>query len=179
MSRFRLGSILLAAGILITGGGCADTVSAPVAPGEGLELLLAPQGPSFSLDGTANGYSSSKVIGPEGGSIQLASGHELVFPAGALSEPTEIGMRADARYQGVQLSPHGLQFPAGAEPVLTLRATGTRGYTTLAVTYVDDNGRILEVLPTTRDGNIVEAHLEHFSGYMVGGGRAEEMAVAP
>lgn len=176
MSRFRLGSIVALAGILITGGGCADTLSAPVQPGQGLELLLAPQGPSFSLSGT---QSASKVIGPEGGSIALPGGHALVFPAGALSQPTEIGIRSDALYQGVQLSPHGLVFPANARPVLTLRASGPEAaaFSFLAITYVDDAHNILEVLPTTRQGNTVTAHLEHFSGYLVGGGRTEETSI--
>jgi hypothetical protein len=176
MSRFRLGSILAVAGILITGGGCAESPSAPVQPGAGLELLLAPQGPSFAVSGSE---SASKVIGPEGGVIELSQGHRLVFPAGALSSPTEIGMRADGKYQGVQLSPHGLQFPAGHEPVLTLRASSVQGFASLRVTYVDETATILEVLPTTRRGNTLTTHLEHFSGYIIGGGRSEETAVAP
>lgn len=175
MSRFRLGSILAVTGILITGGGCADTLSAPVQPGAGLELLLAPEGPSFAVSGS---QSASQVIGPEGGVLELPQGHRLVFPAGALAEPTEIGMRADGKYQGVQLSPHGLQFPAGHEPVLTLRASSAQGYSSLRVTYVDDSATILEVLPTDRHGNTLTAHLQHFSGYIIGGGRAEE-ASAP
>ncbi|HEX6039985.1 hypothetical protein [Longimicrobium sp.] len=176
MSRFRLGSILALAGILITGGGCADTVSAPVQPGEGLELILAPTGPSFSVAGKE---SASKVIGPEGGTIELSSGHRLEFPAGALSEPTEIGMRTDDRYQGVHLSPHGLVFPAGAEPVLTLRASGveSRGFSSVVVTYVDDRNQILEVLSTDRRGNTLSTHLEHFSGYLLGGGRADQTSM--
>ncbi|HEX6912620.1 MAG TPA: hypothetical protein VF142_19595 [Longimicrobium sp.] len=178
MSRFRLGSILAVAGILITGGGCTDTVSAPVQPGQGLELLRAPQGPSLALSGS---QSASKVIGPEGGVIALPGGHELVFPAGALSQPTEIGIRSDGQYQGVHLSPHGLVFPAGAEPVLTLRATGPEAaaFSSLVVTYVDDARNILEVLPTSRHGNTVTAHLEHFSGYIVGGGRSAEQTSMP
>lgn len=174
MSRFRLGSILaVTAGILITTGGCAESPSAPAQPGAGLELLLAPEGPSFALSGSE---SASRVIGPEGGVIELAGGYRLTFPAGAVSEPTEIGMRADGQYQGVRLSPHGLQFPANAQPVLELRATGPAAarFNSLHVVYVSDANSILEVLPTDRDGNRVTAHLEHFSGYLISGGRSEE-----
>jgi hypothetical protein len=172
MSRFRLGSILaVTAGILITTGGCAESPSAPAEVGAGLELLVLPQGPSFAV--SAGGV-ASQVIGPEGGVIELG-GSRLVFPAGALSQPTEIGMRADAKYQGVRLSPHGLQFPAGAEPVLELRAAGLAAdRTALTVVYVDDANQILEVLPTERHGNTVSAHLAHFSGYILSGGRSEE-----
>jgi hypothetical protein len=172
MSRFRLGTILAAAGILITTGGCAESPSAPAEVGAGLELLAVPQGPSFAVSATG---AASRVIGPEGGVIELG-GSRLVFPAGAVSQPTEIGMRADGEYQGVRLSPHGLQFPAGAKPVLELRATGSAAARSgLKVVYVDDANHILEVLPTSRHGNTVTAHLEHFSGYLISGGRSEEI----
>jgi hypothetical protein len=177
MSRFRLGSILAAAGILIVSGGCAESPSAPAPVGAGLELLLNPEGPSFSRSvGTG---ASSRVIGAEGGVIELGNGYRLTFPAGALSQPTEIGMRVDGEYQGVRLSPHGLTFPAGAQPVLELRAVGGGAERrTLSIVYVDDSNNILEVLPTTRHGNELSVHLEHFSGYIAAGGRAEE-ASAP
>lgn len=178
MSRFRLGSIVALAGILIVGGGCAESPSAPVRAGTELQLLRAESGANLSRSATE---SASRVIGPEGGVIELAQGHRLVFPAGALSQPTEIGMRADAEFQGVRLSPHGLQFPAGREPVLTLRAsTGAeaRGFASLVVTYVDEGASIVEVLPTTRQGNTLTANLEHFSGYIIGGDR-QSMTMQP
>jgi hypothetical protein len=174
MARSRVGSILaLAAGILITTGGCAESPSAPVQAGASLELLRLQQGPSFARSGSET---RSQVIGPEGGVIEIAAGR-LVFPAGAVSQPIEIGMRADGAYQGVRLSPHGLQFPANAKPVLELRATGP-GVDRLAlqVVYVNEANQILEVLPTDRHGNRVTTHLEHFSGYILSGGRAEETA---
>jgi hypothetical protein len=172
MSRFRLRSILaVTAGILITTGGCAESPSAPAEVGAGLELLALPQGPSLAVSA---GGAASKVIGPEGGVVELG-GSRLVFPAGAVAQPTEIGMTADAQYQGVRLSPHGLVFPAGAEPVLELRAAGLAADRSgLKVVYVDDANQILEVLPTERRGNTVSAHLEHFSGYILSGGRSEE-----
>lgn len=176
MSRFRLGSILaVAAGILITTGGCAESPSAPVDAGAKLELLRMPQGPSFSRSGTE---SRSQVIGPEGGTIEVG-GYRLVFPAGAVAQPVEIGMRADGEYQGVRLSPHGLQFPAAAQPRLELRAIGAGvDRLDLRVVYVNEANSILEVLHTEQRGNRASAHLEHFSGYILSGGRAED-AVAP
>lgn len=165
MSRFRLGSILaVAAGILIISGGCAESPSAPAPVGAGLELLRTPQGPSFDRSGSE---SRSKVIGPEGGVLEV-NGGRLVFPAGAVSEPTEIGMRVDGEYQGVRLSPHGLQFPAGAQPELELRAVGAGGDRAgLTVVYVDDANQILEVLQTDSHGSRVTTSLEHFSGYII------------
>ncbi|HLM66094.1 MAG TPA: hypothetical protein VK358_01140 [Longimicrobium sp.] len=174
MVRSRLGSILaLAAGILITTGGCAESPSAPVQAGASLELLRLPQGPSFSRSGSET---RSQVIGPEGGVIEISAGR-LVFPAGAVSEPTEIGMRADGAYQGVRLSPHGLQFPANAKPVLELRATGPSvDRLALQVVYVNEANQILEVLPNNGQGSRVITHLEHFSGYLIASGRSEDAA---
>ncbi|HST60426.1 MAG TPA: hypothetical protein VLK84_17130 [Longimicrobium sp.] len=170
MSRFRLGSILAAAaGILIISGGCAESPSAPVQAGASYELLRAPQGPSFDRSGSE---SRSQLIGPEGGVIELAVGR-LVFPAGALAEPTEIGMRVDGEYQGVHLSPHGIQFPAHAQPVLELRAVGAGSERSdLTVVYVDDANQILEVLPTDAQGSRLTTSLEHFSGYLISTGRS-------
>lgn len=174
MSRFRLGTILAAAGILITTGGCAESATSPVEVGAGLELLAVPQGPSFAR---STGGAAAKVIGPEGGVIAVGESR-LVFPAGAVAQPTEIGMHADAQYQGVRLSPHGLTFPAGARPVLELRASGrTAAREDLQVVYVDETNQILEVLSTTRHGNVVSVNLEHFSGYLISGGRSEEMSL--
>jgi hypothetical protein len=174
MSRSRLSSVLaLAAGILITTGGCAESPSAPVQAGTSLELLRLPQGPAFARSGSE---SRSQVIGPEGGVIELAAGR-LIFPAGAVSKPTEIGMRADGTYQGVRLSPHGLQFPANAQPVLELRATGAGvGRSDLQVVYVDEANQILDVLPTDGQGSRVITHLEHFSGYLISHGRADSQS---
>jgi hypothetical protein len=136
-----------------------------------------PEGPSFARSGSDAG---SRVIGPEGGVIELSTGYRLVFPSGAVSQPTAIGMRADGEYQGVRLSPHGLTFPADARPVLELRAVG--GGTerrSLSIVYVDEANSILEVLPTARSGSELSVHLEHFSGYIVAGGRSEATADAP
>lgn len=171
MSRFRLGSILAAAGILITIGGCAESPSASGLDTASLTKLSAPQGPSYSVSGGSDEVTA--VIGPEGGTLALAEGHQLVFPAGAVSQPTAITMRADDNFVGVHLEPHGLQFPANAAPVLTLNATGaTRGFAGLTVVYVDEDGIIAEVLPTrTLRGEALQTRLRHFSGYIGAGTR--------
>lgn len=170
MSRFRLGSLAALAGILITIGGCAESPS-----GAGLDVSLsklpAPQSPSFSRSGSAD--EASAVIGPEGGSLALEGGHTLVFPAGAVTEPTVISMRTDREFVGVHLEPHGLQFPAHAAPVLTLNASGaTAGFGRLTVVYVDEVGQIAEVLPTqVVRGESLQTRLKHFSGYIGAGTR--------
>lgn len=166
--RLRLGALCLA-GTLLVAGGCADLASSATAPA-GLEKIAAERGPSFSLEGASP--ASVKVIGPQGGELTTASGHRIVFPAGALGHPTEIRMQDDAQYAGVRLEPHGLKFPAGRGPVLTLRvpAGAAAGYDFLRIVYVDGAGDILEVLQTTRNGDTVATSLRHFSGYIISGG---------
>ncbi|HET7228828.1 MAG TPA: hypothetical protein VFJ16_02365 [Longimicrobium sp.] len=167
MSRvsFRKASLALA-GILIGIGGCAESPSAPAAV-PAYHFLAAPAGPQLSRSGT----SSSAVIGPEGGVLTTTNGHRIVFPAGAVAGPTEVTLTSDPRYAGVELEPHGLQFPAGHEPVLTLNvgATSLAGFSHVNVLYVDDQDRVLEVLPTDLTGQRIETRLHHFSGYIGAG----------
>jgi hypothetical protein len=167
MSKFTLRAAAAAlAGILIAIGGCAES---PSAPAEQLQLLRTPLTPSYSRAGA----SASAVIGAEGGALQTATGHKIVFPAGALAQPTEISMTTVPGYAGVDLQPHGLVFPATAQPVLTLDFGGAEvsGFTSFSIVYVDESGKIAEVLPTKTTGGMkLRANLQHFSGYMASGG---------
>jgi len=166
MSKFTLRAAAAAlAGILIAIGGCAES---PSGPAEQLQLLRTPLTPSFSRAGS----SASAVIGTEGGSLQTAEGHKIVFPAGALSQPTEITMSTVSGYAGVDLQPHGLVFPATAQPVLTLNyaAAEVGGFSRFNIVYVDESGEIAEVLPTRTTGGLkLRANLQHFSGYIGAG----------
>lgn len=155
------------AGILIAVGGCGESPSAVSTQPHFLRVAPAP---SFVRLGTPT---SSAVIGPEGGALQTWDGHRLVFPAGAVSEPTTISISTDPTYVGVTLEPHGLQFPAGSEPVLTLNLARSIDVPGLraAVVYVDDNGVVAEQLPNTGKGvGNVQASLHHFSRYIAVGG---------
>lgn len=171
MTRFRssLAASFLA-GTLLVAGGCADVPSgsAPLAA-SGMEKIAAPAGPARSLSGDAV---VSKVIGVAGGELATASGHRIVFPAGAVAHPTQISIRDDGRFVGVHLEPHGLQFPVGRGPTLTLNISGAdiAGYQTLNIVYVGADGQILEVLPTTVSGSTAVSRLQHFSGYLLSGG---------
>lgn len=167
MSKLTLRSAFLAAaaGILITIGGCAE--SPALAGSDTAAYRIVPTAPSAArIAGTA-----SATIGAEGGALQ-AGGHKLVFPAGALSQPTRITVTATAA--GVVVSPHGLVFAAGHEPVLTLDNTGAQvqGFRTLAIGYINEAGVIEEVLPTEvlGGGSKLRARLQHFSIYTTVGG---------
>ena len=161
-NRFRTVSLALA-GILIGIGGCTESPSAPAMPAAHYQFLAAPQGPLFSKS-----VESSAVIGPEGGVLVSSAGHRIEFPAGALAEPTEITLSANTRYAGVELEPHGLRFPAGHEPVLTINTGGAdlSRFDGVDVLYVDGNNTVLDVLPTRVQGGQLQTRLQHFSGYI-------------
>ena len=177
MSRPTLRALALAAGIFLVAGGCGSDVRTPVTPNvdtQYTKIQLPPASPAarLSLQGQPQ-VGVSEEIGPQGGVLKTASGHRLVFPAGAVAEPTVITMTDDATYVGVHLEPHGLQFPAGKAPVLTLSHDGanTSAFSSLNVVYTNDQGHILEVLPTDQLGASpkVTTRLQHFSGYILAG----------
>jgi hypothetical protein len=155
------------AGILIAIGGCAESPSAPAA--RELQVVQRAASPSFNRAGGT----ASALIDARGGTIVTPGGQTLVFPAGALATPTQITVRDDANVVGVEVEPHGLVFPAGHEPVLTLEPRGVNvsGLDRRAVVYLDNaTGIILEVLPTA-DGraNSIRAALPHFSKFAYAG----------
>jgi len=159
---------------LMAGLGCAESPSAPPAAVAGpVHLLRDPASAPFHASRSGSSGTASAVIGPDGGSIVLG-GNRIDFPAGALAEPTTITMRGAPAMYGVQLEPHGLTFPAGSEPVLTVAYSrrASAGLTRMAIVYVDDRMTILEVLPTqwNAQDHTLTAALHHFSGYLAGGG---------
>lgn len=179
MAKLRVRAVMSAitAGILITIGGCteqAPTINSGLDAGQRFQKLELPGAVGFS-GAQANSLRAEKVIGAEGGALEIPGGHTLTFPAGALSSPTRIRATVDNRYVGVDLQPEGLHFPAGNGPVLTINygAVPTGQYSQLAVLYVAPSGTVLEVLQSdaNRPGNTVSARLSHFSGYLVGGHR--------
>ena len=67
----------------------------------------------------------SNTIGPRGGRIEIAeAGVALTVPAGALTEPVEITVRAPAGAEmAFEFEPHGLQFLTPA--TIEVRVHGT------------------------------------------------------
>jgi hypothetical protein len=154
--------------------GCTREGASPSAPAtlSGYRLLAAPAAPASAGSRSLLPVAPvSAVIGPDGGALVLADGSRLDVPAGAVAEPTQFSMSPASGLYGVELQPHGLAFPAGHEPVLTLpyAPLAAAGFTRIAVVYVDDTRTIVEVLPSDNSGASATAHLHHFSGYAVGG----------
>lgn len=177
MIRLSVRAATLAAAI-VAAAACADqTPLGSDRADTGFQLLRAPAAvqPAATTDTDGTSSSSARVIGPEGGTLQVGA-HRIVFPAGALTQPTEIRMTLDDEYVGVELEPHGIVFPAGREPTLTLGYAGVdaSNFASLAVAYVEDDA-ISEVLPTRRDAQAqtVQARLRHFSLYATSGSRTQ------
>lgn len=149
------------AGILITIGGCSESPA-----GAGSQFVVREAGARFDVSGTA-----SAVITPVGGAIQTAAGDRIVFPAGAVSTPTTITITSSSTYVGVELQPHGLQFPAGRQPLLILNTQGSNAgmFRRLNVSYVDESGNVADVLPAMVGAGTLTTTLPHFSGYAASG----------
>lgn len=114
---------------------------------------------------------SEETIGPEGGTLEIAGGHSLHFPAGALEDTITVTAVRDPLKILVDFGPEGLVFPDSARPVLTYSYSGTGllGLVNpggLAIVYLD-GGSIAEVLPSDVDtqAQVVRAELSHFSTY--------------
>lgn len=152
-------------------GGCGESPSAPLQPEAVNESLL---GGTLRLVGqllpVLDTY-EEKTIGPEGGTLYIAGGHSLHFPAGALAEPTTISAARDPLRILVDFGPEGLVFPDSARPTLTYSYANTGllgllGSPDLAIVYLS-GGLLPEVLPSHVDRNakVVRAELSHFSTY--------------
>jgi len=177
MSRRLLSRSLLlpVAAILILAAGCGEqgpteTALAPAAAGAGFQKVPLPQA---SLDAASPGRSVGTVhrtLGPEGGEIRLGR-VSLSFPAGALAAPTTISAKVSERHLEVKFGPHGLEFPAGLEPVLAFDYSGLSvdEVEALAVYYLGDAGEVLEELDAVVDfaARTVSVKLQHFSVYTV------------
>lgn len=168
MSRISLRRPTLAlAGILIAIGGCSENPSGP----NGYQFIHRTRGASFSVSGVSGGSDATALIGPLGGVVATAAGDRIVFPIGAVSKPTQITLHSSSEYVGVEVEPHGMRFPNGRRPVLTLNTAGSDigSYGDVDVVYVNEAGKVADVLHTTGNGATVQAELQHFSIYTAAG----------
>lgn len=164
MQKNRLRSASLAlAGILIAIGGCAETPSSPSAPSQ---FVARGSHARYAVSGSA-----AAMIGKNGGTVVSPAGDRIVFPAGALDHPTRITITSSDTYVGVELQPHGLRFPAGRQPVLTLNTAGSNAssFGHLDVSYVDESGDVAEVLSAAAGAESLSTTLPHFSGFLASG----------
>jgi hypothetical protein len=142
--------------------------------------------------------SVSRTISPWGGSISVPlAGVSLRFPAGAVSSPVLVTVRAHAGNRvAYTFEPHGLEFSAPVEVAQLLVATAAYGqadilrdlqgaYLPYGVADLDAAGvaRVEEVYPVrlrtinSFSSDFVPAiatfRIGHFSGYMLASGRKD------
>jgi hypothetical protein len=164
---FRL-ALSLALGILITIGGCSEPASTVVADSD-RPVRWETRGGSPSFAKVPGGEEVSALIGPEGGTLHIPGGHTLVFPAGAVTEPTRITARPGAVFLEIDFGPDGSQFPAGREPQLTMgygSAVNLTDESSLKVAYMVGN-KVVEVVggQVDTEAKTVTASIKHFSKY--------------
>lgn len=174
MAKLRVRAALsaIAAGILITIGGCSEQApTSNSAREDGARYQRLEVGQSLAGGAAYDVPRAEKVIGAEGGTLEISGGHTLTFPAGALSAPTRIRAKVDTRFIEVDLEPHGIIFPVGREPVLVLSyaAAAPVSANQLTIIYLDQAGRFLEDMRGTANASVttVVAKLPHFSKYAV------------
>ena len=144
--------------ILILAAGCAD--QGP------MESLLTPRVSVLSMAHDAG--VASEEIGPEGGTIVFGNG-SLTIPAGALAAPTTITASVDGATLAVTFSPHGLVFPATAQPVLSFDVLGVQIPADASIFYLGTSNEALERYEMTLDpvAGSASTRIGHFSPYAI------------
>lgn len=114
-------------------------------------------------------HTASKVIGPEGGTLKVGP-HYLVVPPKALRKNVLISAVAPkGNYVQIKFEPQGLQFNRDVALTMSYAECSLLSPLNLKIVYVNDQQKILEVLPTlvsvlTRTAT---APTDHFSRYML------------
>ena len=137
--------------------------------------------------------SASALVGPEGGEITVPlSGATIVFPPGALAQPTRITMTAKAGWNvAYEFAPHGIAFavPVTVKQDLTLTAAfRMKDATRLEAGYYRDSLSDVLVEPTESlarvselrrvdldlplNPRVAQFYIYHFSGYILSSGFA-------
>jgi hypothetical protein len=139
--------------------------------------LTAPGGPAFAESRPGEGINTftsckpqpyaaaSGWIGPNGGLLK-AGKHTLKVPANALSAPTWITMEVPSNsINRVVFGPDGLTFKQPALLAMSYTDCSVKGEQ--QIVYVNDQLRILEVMPSQSDPlrQMVYGTLTHFSDY--------------
>lgn len=124
------------------------------------------------------GASASNTIGPEGGVVSVG-GNTLIVPPNAVRNPVtfRITERQD-RVVGVEVEPHGTRFARDASLSLSYARCGSPGGSREFRIVEVESGttRVLRTLPSQVDSatrTVRTSRLDHLSGYLVGGNRAE------
>ncbi len=175
--RFNAFALLACSTLLLTSFGCSDpgTVTAPdstpivVASPNFIHILSSSKG----APAIATSASAIAMVSAEFGGTVTNGRITLEFPAGALSEDTEItiDMLADGTL-GVNLSPHGIQFNKPVTMSMDLRGTTAEGMSdqTSTLWWNEDWEQWEKMEKAASGSNVESSYLSHFSRYQGVGG---------
>ena len=172
MKRLRLLAAVLLVGLAATGLSCLpDRTTAPELPPPNASLLGGLLQATGLLQCTPLPYASTtKVIGPAGGTIQVGP-HTLIIPPGALSQNVTITAEApSARVNSVRFTPQGQRFTVPAALTMSYTNCNLLGkILPKEIAYTDDNLNILSYLISLDNlfSKKVTGKLDHFSRYAV------------
>ncbi len=173
MKRLRpFFAAVLLVGLAATGLSCIpDRATAPAVPPPDASLLGGLLQATGLLQCSPLPYASTtKVIGPAGGTIQVGP-HTLVVPPGALSQNVTItAVAPSANVNSVRFTPQGLRFTVSAALTMSYANCNLLGkILPKEIAYTDDNLNILSYLLSLDNlfSKKVTGKLDHFSRYAV------------
>lgn len=192
MYRNLIRPFMLFSAFIIAGVACSDQMGpmeSPLAPSVevgGPYLSLSPAEATVQVLERSTPLEEdivvSQVIGATGGVVAIpAAGLSLHVPAGALSQPTEISVRAHAgTLVAYSFEPHGTQFAQVVSARQSLDGTlaadrdvqvSGRGYFAdpQNVGWDTNLASVTELSLVREDagGRVIEFYLNHFSGYLI------------
>lgn len=132
---------------------------------------------------------STTVIGPAGGTVNGYYGAQIIVPAGALASSVDIGLARDSTNSPVfaladvdavgatyELTPHGTAFSLPVALRVPFDPTQLPDDAT-PVLYKAETGGTFTALPTTVNGNFLEATITNFSWVIPGYAATKPRAV--
>lgn len=178
----KLGLAVLASILAFTLGCSADDIMGPGItsgqidePSGDFEILSDPTGKDIDPIQGVSPKDGSALIKADVGGVVSCGRFQVEIPAGALSEDTEINIiKPDPELVMCELEPHGIQFN---KPVTlridysgTVAADGDGSMAALGVYWFNEDTGTWELVGKDIDSgaDIMEAQLEHFSGYSGG-----------
>lgn len=172
--------VLFAALVLTVAAACssdtAPTLAPPPAPemsliGDvgGVVTTLLPPAEGLLACNVTQSYTTTKAIGPMGGTIQVGP-HSLTIPPDALKSTLFITATAPkGKVVEVEFQPHGLKFQKPTTLTMSYRDCSLLGQLLPRIVYADENHNILETLLTVPNvfRQTVTAKTDHFSSYLL------------
>ena len=176
MKRSLILSVLaVVAAVVLTS--CADQGIEPsIAPSQQFMQIPSdsPMAVGLAKDGPGKKVNAGTTIlvSAEAGGVVNCGRYTVVFPAGALSEDTEITVRAceEKRLVSCELLPHGITFNVPAQLLIDLTYTTASPTDDATVYWYNESMGVWQDVGGTLDPTtmILSTDLGHFSQYVAG-----------